>query len=625
MAAPHPDHRVIRDPVHGYVELPDSIAPLVDHPLFQRLRWILQTSLTSTVYPSATGSRFEHSLGAMHLARRGWLAAWESTDDDTHEAFLDAIAADGISLPSSPREVRETLADALAGAALLHDIGHPPFSHVLENVFRELAVTWFETPAVTDDDRTRPPSLVDALRGGTQRPFHEVAGLFLADQVVGESHLATPLPELIRAIIHAPEAKGTWASAAHGLIDSDVDIDRLDYLMRDAQKAGTEFGTMDHERLISSMELHMVAKGRFLVAPGIRARSAIETLLVQRSQSYRWITFHPRVVGTNLALRRAVEEITRNPIAEALGEPLGPGTIPGLAKVWPEFNYLRPTEASVREVARTSIPEGKATEIANHIPARLAAGVDDGRLLERLKTEWISLRAKDRLNADEERCRVFIETVLFRSKNYLIAWKTDEEFAAVAEGLVREEGLQDQIGDALADVAEAWKGNAEAIRLIEDKRMDIADRFERDSPVAVVNYLMQLTLTDREARADLAKRLRHEEDLPEGFWELEQIRFRSVKERGKLLRVFANNKPVRLDQSSPMVQSLIAMDDVQTSLYAFYFVTARGGVTAWRRDQLGISRDQLRGIFRKQFPEFCHDQIKRFLEGLLERREPAET
>src|SRR2546421_11689190 len=63
---------VIRDPIYGYIPLSDELANLVDSLLFQRLRRIAQTSLTNTVYPSATGSRLEHSLGVMYLASRGW-------------------------------------------------------------------------------------------------------------------------------------------------------------------------------------------------------------------------------------------------------------------------------------------------------------------------------------------------------------------------------------------------------------------------------------------------------------------------------------------------------------------------------------------------------------------------
>ncbi|HDN65563.1 MAG TPA: HD domain-containing protein, partial [Methanosarcinales archaeon] len=114
--------KVIRDPIHGYIELDEAALSLVDTPVMQRLRRIKQLGLTSFVYPGANHTRFEHSLGTYHLAN---------------------LLADCMGKETESGKGAEGGADAGAGqtelrvAALLHDIGHGPLSHVTENIIKE--------------------------------------------------------------------------------------------------------------------------------------------------------------------------------------------------------------------------------------------------------------------------------------------------------------------------------------------------------------------------------------------------------------------------------------------------------------------------------------------------------
>lgn len=124
--------RLIRDPIYDYISLPADLADVLDHPLYQRLRRVLQTSLTSTVYPSATGSRFEHGLGAMHLAGQAWCSAWRNASAGTRDAFVEAAHVEFPALAAGAAQFGDRMHLAVSGVALLHDVGHPPFSHVLE-------------------------------------------------------------------------------------------------------------------------------------------------------------------------------------------------------------------------------------------------------------------------------------------------------------------------------------------------------------------------------------------------------------------------------------------------------------------------------------------------------------
>jgi HD superfamily phosphohydrolase len=335
--------RLIRDPIFGYIGLRHELVDVVDSRLFQRLRRIGQTSLVSDVYPAATGSRFEHSLGVMYLAGRGWRAAWEyagganrtTVQDDFIAAVRDSAKAWHVDIPSHQSEIADLIEVAVAAVALLHDVGHPPFSHVLESVYDEIVVAegHLSGDIAGEEEFTR--------YGG---PYHEFAGMYLARQLV--RRLPDPLQTVVGAIYESDPKGGTWMGAVHSIVVAEIDVDRLGYLMRDGQKAGTEFGAIDFERLIDSLELHSTERG-FAIGPGIRARSAVETLVVQRSQSYKWIIFHPRVTGANIALAQAVREFLaltqRDDEIDVAGVSFSVKRLFGPLR--PNLNYLAPSES----------------------------------------------------------------------------------------------------------------------------------------------------------------------------------------------------------------------------------------------------------------------------------------
>src|SRR3712207_5054983 len=167
---------------------------------FQRLRYVLQLGLAYLVYPGATHSRFEHALGAYHLARRT------------------------LALLEERGELRQAPADEPAvvrAAALLHDVGHYPFSHALE-----------EIGAVHHE---------------------EVARALLTDGVAASvlrSQIAPSAPERVVALIG-----GTSDSPLQGLISGSLDLDKIEYLKRDAFMCGVPYGEIDVDRLVNSLHL----------------------------------------------------------------------------------------------------------------------------------------------------------------------------------------------------------------------------------------------------------------------------------------------------------------------------------------------------------------------------------
>ena len=214
----------IKDPVHGYIEVPTEILPLVDSPALQRLHHIRQLGFAYLVYPGANHTRFEHSLGAMHLA--SLLCR--------HLGFGTA-------------ETR-----TICCAALLHDIGHGPYSHASERLMQEY--TQFSHDDIRE--QLKEPILAKQFEKNSISP-DEVAAL------ISGSH--------------------RYAGIIHG----DLDVDRMDYLLRDAHYTGAPYGNFDAERLTKS--LAVVDNTIVLNDSGI---SAAESLLSARTLMGPSVYYH---------------------------------------------------------------------------------------------------------------------------------------------------------------------------------------------------------------------------------------------------------------------------------------------------------------------------------------------
>ncbi|MES2306943.1 MAG: HD domain-containing protein [Gemmatimonadota bacterium] len=242
---------IIRDPLWDNIRLEPAAVAALDTPTVQRLRHIRQLGHAFLVYPGATHSRFEHALGAYHLTRRALASLNERGD-------LDGI----------DEEARL----AVRLAALLHDIGHYPFSHALE----EAGFTHHESLGAA---RLRTGELGEVLRS-----------------LGGE-----PLIDAIAALI-----QGTSDSPLGGLISGSIDLDKIDYLSRDARMCGVPYGQVDVDRLLASISLLDNATGGREVGVQEKGTSALESLLFAKYQMYRNVYWHHAVRSATCMFKRAV-------------------------------------------------------------------------------------------------------------------------------------------------------------------------------------------------------------------------------------------------------------------------------------------------------------------------------
>ncbi len=234
--------KILNDPVHGFINIPSGLLfDIVEHKYFQRLRRITQLGLTNFVYPGANHTRFQHALGATYLM----------------SVAIDVIRTKG-------HEITETEAEAVLAAILLHDIGHGPFSHTLEN------------------------SIVKNIS-------HETISDIIIEKlnIEFDNKLSTAL-KIFKNKYHK--------KFLHQLVSGQLDVDRLDYLKRDSFFTGVSEGVVGSDRIIKM--LNVVDDKLVVEAKGIYS---IEKFLIARRLMYWQVYLHKTVLSAEQLLVRILK------------------------------------------------------------------------------------------------------------------------------------------------------------------------------------------------------------------------------------------------------------------------------------------------------------------------------
>jgi HD superfamily phosphohydrolase len=306
---------ILRDPVWNNIRVDELTLNLVDTEVFQRLRYVRQLGWTYLVYPGATHTRFEHALGTHHLSRRTLALLCEAEDTSISEDEQAIVRS----------------------AALLHDVGHYPFSHALEEIgaLHHEAVA---SPLITEGS---------------------VASLLA-------TRLGADAPGKVFDLI-----RGRSESAMQGLISGSLDLDKIEYLKRDAFMCGVPYGEIDVDRLTNSLVLVDDPKtGRRAIAVREKALSALESLLFAKYQMYRNVYWHHAVRSATAMYKRLVEDALHAGVVS--GESLSRYTDEGLMH---RLETAGPTHLLV------ALKERKLYKRAAEWPA---AELDDD------KVEWIA-------------------------------------------------------------------------------------------------------------------------------------------------------------------------------------------------------------------------------------------
>lgn len=256
-------HKLFRDPLYDYIQIDKEkswLLDLIDTPELQRLRYISQLGMSHVTYPGSTHSRFSHSLGVLHLMqqcishlKQGYAEYFKQMDEE-----------------------------ALLAAALLHDIGHGPFSHATEGIFGDV------------DHEERALNIIK----DSQSNIKEVL-----------NRRDKNLVSKVAALISKRSTAALWQKS---LISSQLDMDRLDYLRRDALCSGAEYGNFDWFRILHTMELNEkeIERGRkdaFVTWPN-KSRFALEEYIFSRFYMYQSVYFHHTTRGFECLLREILRK-----------------------------------------------------------------------------------------------------------------------------------------------------------------------------------------------------------------------------------------------------------------------------------------------------------------------------
>ena len=260
--------KIINDPVYGFITIDDElILKIIAHPYYQRLRRIHQMAMAMLVYPGAVHTRLHHSLGAYHLMRTA-----------LHE------------LKNKGVEITQAEEQAAKIAILLHDIGHGPFSHALENV------------------------LLEGMH-------HETISLLLMKelnkQFDGQLQMALDIftNEYPKKFLHQ-------------LISGQLDVDRMDYLTRDSFFSGVSEGVIGYDRILKMLTVH---HGELMVEE--KGIYSIEKFLVSRRLMYWQVYLHKTVICAEQMLVRIIKRAkyikasTQLPLNRFINEPAGSVTL----------------------------------------------------------------------------------------------------------------------------------------------------------------------------------------------------------------------------------------------------------------------------------------------------------
>ena len=260
----------MRDPIHGFIKLSKKERDLIDTKVFQRLRRIRQLAMTFLVYPGAVHTRFDHSIGVMHIAGRICTRLRELNQERVSNEDIDRVRL----------------------AALLHDVGHGPFSHVSEHILKKYA------PEDTDT-------------GQTLEKIHEK---ITVDIVQSDPQIDEILSENERQFVIAMvQGQESWNWRCD-VVSSELDADKMDYLLRDSYFTGVKYGEYDLEKVIESCLIDVDEDNRSIgidkketsLAISSKGIYALEQLLLARYHMTQQVYWHRVSLISNEMIIRGI-------------------------------------------------------------------------------------------------------------------------------------------------------------------------------------------------------------------------------------------------------------------------------------------------------------------------------
>ena len=365
----------IADTIHGSVKLNYIEKQIISTPIFNRLHNISQNSTAYLTFPTNRTKRFEHSIGTMHLCGQMFMYSVANSDDKTLVKFFQKVegvidkqiytSLDNysdyrnkigdlnfdseevikykeaeinkeynnfipINVKKEYRNLYVILFQSIRIAALMHDVGHPPYSHITEFALKDV---WKELNDINKESRNDRQKEYITIMGEyfkSKADLHEQIGNAItrklmksiisdideekskSQEIFQQQLFKSIVSEISISIL---EEKNEIFSDMHRIIDGTLDGDRLDYVSRDPLNSGLDVGCIEYDRILESMRL--VQEGEnFLFAPSTKNIDSIEDFFNRRWKLYKQIIYHHRVIKTDYLLQDCIKELAEIYLSE---------------------------------------------------------------------------------------------------------------------------------------------------------------------------------------------------------------------------------------------------------------------------------------------------------------------
>jgi HD superfamily phosphohydrolase len=358
----------MNDSIHGLISLTEYERRIVSTIGFNRLHDVYQNSTVYLTFPTNRTKRFEHSVGTMKLCSDMFFQSLLNTTDSMLSEFFDIFDREyaeildrlrqqtdvcveklGARLPEEmpqieldklrhslipnniPDQYKIThliLIQSIRAAALLHDIGHPPFSHIVEFALKDVYLEYKEKVVSEKENAKEFVDIMSKYFEGDKK-LHEQMGDEISEGIL--SKIVAPISEsngnydenlfelLILESVKRIFAEEGAFKYIHRILDSSLDGDRLDYSTRDVINSGKDSGKIEYSRIINDMQLIVENREIFFCVP-LKAVSSVEDFVKRRYNSYKDIVYHHRVIQSDYILEGIVKDLVKKYLNETVSE-----------------------------------------------------------------------------------------------------------------------------------------------------------------------------------------------------------------------------------------------------------------------------------------------------------------
>ncbi|MBS5932828.1 MAG: HD domain-containing protein [Clostridiales bacterium] len=358
----------LNDSIHGLIPLTEYERRIVSTLGFNRLHDVYQNSTVYLTFPSNRTKRFEHSIGTMKLCSDMFFQSLLNTTDSMLGEFFEIFDREYAAILDIVRQQTEVCEEKLGGrlpqampqieldklqhslipnnipdqytvmyliliqsiraAALLHDIGHPPFSHIVEYALKDVYLE-YKDKAISEKKNAKEFVEIMSKYFEGDKKLHEQMGDEISEGILNK--IIAPISEedekydknlfelLVLESVKRIFAEDGAFGYLHRIIDSSLDGDRLDYATRDVINSGKDSGKIEYSRIINDMQL-IVENGEIFFCVPLKAVSSVEDFVKRRYNSYKDIIYHHRVIQSDYILEGIVKDLVKKYLNESVLE-----------------------------------------------------------------------------------------------------------------------------------------------------------------------------------------------------------------------------------------------------------------------------------------------------------------